>query len=147
MALAKYYEGIIERLHEDRENILAKFRASDFRRLSDKNSELIHHIQRHLEESAKALNSMLEIITNPDNQAPMTMIEAKAAIAKCIAIERQLDKCRSDLDKTVSDLRTAESARNDLKTKCETQQREIRTMKQTEKDLRRQIKNSASKRR
>lgn len=147
MALAKYYEDIIERLHEDRESILAKFKASDFRRLSDKNEDLIRHIERHLEASAKALNTMLEVITNPDNQAPMTMVEAKAAIAKNKVLDEHLSACRAELAKTASELRSVVAQRDKLKNCTETQERDIRTMKQTEKELRRQVKNSASKRR
>ena len=147
MALAKYYEDIIGRLNDDRASIVSKFKSADFRRLSDKNPDLIRHIEEHLKASAKALNLTLEVITDPTNQASMTMAEAKIAISKNQSLQNQLESSSAKLERASSNLSTTTQERDRLKHQMEALQRDIRTMKKTEKELRQQLKNGASKRR
>lgn len=147
MALAKYYEDIIERLNEDRAAILAKFEAAEFRRLSDKNRDLTQHLERHLEESAKVLSELLEAITNPENDGGMTLAEARLSITHKKALESQLETCKVALAKKVEELEEVCASLGTFKDKCADLERKLRLAKQEQDELGRQLKNSRSKRR
>ena len=145
MALAKYYEDILERLDEDRKSILKKLNTSEFRRATDGNLNIASHIESHLREADKLFNELLEIITNPNHQTPIDSISLKSEKALNNNLETELEKSREIAESSKATARRMKEDR-DIAIQNNIQlNNEIEKLKRHIKQQKKEIKNAKRK--
>jgi|SRR3989338_648624 len=118
MALAKYYEDILERLLEENHRLSGKLTSNKLSKPSAKDaSRALSHVTAHLKASKKALNELLSLLTDPQHKPRFTLYEAhlqqyEMQIQDAARVIAEKDK---KIEKLRNDLRTTQLTVDELK--------------------------------
>lgn len=127
MALAKFYEDILERLLVESDSLSQSFLAN---RPSEKNNqdEFIAYVKAHMKASKKLLNEILEILTAPEIDETFKKIDS-------INLSKQRDSLEVTKELLISQSVSREELVSSLNSECHTLQRKVDKLEQDNKRL------------
>lgn len=127
MALAKFYEDILERLLVESDSLSQSFSADRPSKEKDQD-EFIAHVKAHMKSSKKLLNEILEVLTAPEIDEIFKQIYT-------INLSKQRDLLEAEKKSLISESEAREDLIHSLNSECHTLQRKVDKLEQDNKRL------------
>lgn len=135
MALAKFYEDILERLYEENEK-LSEYMFPE--NIPSKN--YVEHVKKHLESSRGFLDELLELLTNPGSGDLFFTAEKSKLIKQRIELIKQRDELLNKISLKEFEIRRMKELNDSLNSECGQLQRKVNKLESDNKEISRLLK-------